>query len=476
MKAIATAAALLAAAFLGGCATVTMGTTQEITIDAEPQGAECKVDRRGVNQTTVRAPSVASVPRSGDTLVVTCSADGFQPETQHVAPTFSGATIGNVLIGGIIGVAIDAASGANNAYPSRVSMFLMPLAFDSEQSRDVHFAGAAARIRERSEEQVKLRRSHCGATQKELCDLNVKEIEAGRDQMLVQLETKRQLAQISPGGTRVAAALPQRLPPADPARLEPTVPSTPAGYTQTASGLSPNARAELTPAPKPASPPPAAVAANDRPLSAEEGRTERERRILAEEKRLMEERQRIVDAEKRVLDEERRAAEEKRQATERERRAAEAARVAALTPPTATSSPYATAAPPARTVAVQRTALPPGTDGSWRGTYTCEANSFAVPVALEVDMRLQGGKGRAVYATQGAQTHSLALSIEGGKAIFKRVSENANGRQIEGTLVGPASNEAIQFTATEAMINSGHGIGAGTLIYYHCTVSLTRGL
>ena len=442
MKIVAGASALFAAASLGACATVTMGTTQEIAIDAEPVGAECRVEKRGVAFATLKAPAVTSVPRSGDTLAVTCSSDGFQPDTQHISPSFSGMTIGNVLLGGLIGVAVDAASGANNQYPSRVAFVLMPLAFDSAESRDIHFSGASARARQRADEEIALKRSQCSQNQKELCDINVKQVEERRDQMLATLESKRQTARIAPGGITVAAASPQRLPPVPAAGPPPSV---------------------------------SVVPTSDRPLSAEEGRAERERRILAEEKRLMEERERIVDAEKRVLEEERRAAEEKRQAAERERRAAEAARVAALSPPTAPASPYPTANVPARTVAVQRAVLPPGTDGSWRGTYTCDANSMAVPVALEVDVRLSNAQGQAVYARQGAQTHSLTLNISGGKASFTRVSETAGGRPMISTLSGPVSGDTISFSGTEGMASSGT-IGAGPIYYYHCTVSLTRGL
>ena len=471
MKAIVAAAALLAASLLGGCATVTQGTSQDIVIDAEPQGAECKVNRRGVLHATVIVPGKANVPRGGDTLEVTCSAQGFESGTQHVAPTFSGATIGNVLLGGLIGIAIDAASGANHAYPPRISMLLTPIAFDSEQSRDIHFQGAAARIRARSDDEVKLQRTHCGATQRELCDIKVKEIEEGRDQLLVQLESKRQAARIAPGGATVAAAAPQRLPPAPVAAATPTVPSTPPGSTN--NHLHPIARVEQpSAAPTVATAPPSGAPASDRPLSADEGRLERERRILAEEKRLMEDRQRLVDAEKRVLEDERRAVEEKRREQERQRQAAETARVAALPPPPPPVTP--TAQPTVRTAAVQRTQLPPGVDGGWRGTYTCDANSFAVPVALEVEMRVQGGKGRAVYATSGAQTHWLVLTISGGVATFERASENANGRQVSSMLKGPVVGDAISFTATESAGNTGAWMGNSN--FHHCTVSLQRGL
>jgi hypothetical protein len=43
-----------------------------------------------------------------------------------VAPHFNGATVGNVIAGGIIGIGIDAATGANFNYPTEVNVAMDP--------------------------------------------------------------------------------------------------------------------------------------------------------------------------------------------------------------------------------------------------------------------------------------------------------------------------------------------------------------
>ena len=190
------------------------------------------------------------------------------------------------------------------------------------------------------------------------------------------------------------------------------------------------------------------------------------RRRIEEDQRRLEERQRALENEKRLLEEERRAAEDKRRQTE-------AQRVAAATPPPApapTAEP--TPAPPARTVAVQRPALPPGTDGGWRGTYDCKVSTFASPVALDVDMRVVGGKGSAAFANNGSLTHSLSLQISGNAATFERVSDDANGRRVYTRLRGPVSGDAISFTANEETQLGPNFMSS----FNNCTVSLTRGL
>lgn len=44
--------------------------------------------------------------------------------------------MGNILLGGLVGAAIDAASGANNKYPERVMVILTPASFPSDEARD----------------------------------------------------------------------------------------------------------------------------------------------------------------------------------------------------------------------------------------------------------------------------------------------------------------------------------------------------
>ena len=53
--------------------------------------------------------------------------DGYQPTTTAASSSFTGTTFGNILAGGLIGVAVDAASGANSRYPSEVRVKLVEI-------------------------------------------------------------------------------------------------------------------------------------------------------------------------------------------------------------------------------------------------------------------------------------------------------------------------------------------------------------
>ncbi|BCW90151.1 hypothetical protein sos41_33190 [Alphaproteobacteria bacterium SO-S41] len=67
------------------------------------------------------------VTKSKHDILVACEKPGFQTTQVIAKSTFSGTTFGNILAGGIIGVAVDAASGANNEYPESVNVVLTPL-------------------------------------------------------------------------------------------------------------------------------------------------------------------------------------------------------------------------------------------------------------------------------------------------------------------------------------------------------------
>jgi hypothetical protein len=114
-------------ATLPGCATITEGTSQTITIDTTPPGALCNVDREGEHIGTITAaPGTVKVERSKKDLKIVCEAPGYASAEDIESPTFNSSTMGNVILGGVIGLAVDAASGANHKYTTNIHLDLMP--------------------------------------------------------------------------------------------------------------------------------------------------------------------------------------------------------------------------------------------------------------------------------------------------------------------------------------------------------------
>jgi hypothetical protein len=115
------------AALCGGCATVTRGMNDEVQILSDPAGADVRVS---TGQTCI-TPCTLKFGRK-DEFTVTASKPGYHTSEMAVSTRIAGAGAagfaGNVLIGGVIGMGVDAASGATlEHYPNPVMMKMAPL-------------------------------------------------------------------------------------------------------------------------------------------------------------------------------------------------------------------------------------------------------------------------------------------------------------------------------------------------------------
>lgn len=112
---------------LGGCATVTRGTTSQVQFHSDPPGAAMRTSH-GHNCVT---PCTLQMNRK-DEFIATFSKPGFAdqevPVRTKVAGEGAAGFAGNVLIGGVVGMAADAATGATlEHYPNPVSVTFEPL-------------------------------------------------------------------------------------------------------------------------------------------------------------------------------------------------------------------------------------------------------------------------------------------------------------------------------------------------------------
>ena len=108
-------------AMLLACATLVNGSRQNVTVSTNPPGASCTLDRVGARVGAIPAtPGSVRVDRSKNDVSVTCAKDGYPTATVAHPPSFGAATFGNIIAGGVIGVVVDAASGANYTYPEDI--------------------------------------------------------------------------------------------------------------------------------------------------------------------------------------------------------------------------------------------------------------------------------------------------------------------------------------------------------------------
>jgi hypothetical protein len=107
-------AVLLSAALsVSGCATVTRGTTDVLQINTTPSGAQVQTSNGMSCDST---PCALEMPRRTD-VVVSITKAGCRPidvnVTHKTADTGGAAVAGNILLGGVIGLGVDAATGAS---------------------------------------------------------------------------------------------------------------------------------------------------------------------------------------------------------------------------------------------------------------------------------------------------------------------------------------------------------------------------
>jgi hypothetical protein len=75
----------------------------------------------------VTTPGSVTVHKSKTDITATCKKDGYQDATQVIPSTFQATTAGNILLGGIVGIGVDAASGADYKYPALSVITMVPM-------------------------------------------------------------------------------------------------------------------------------------------------------------------------------------------------------------------------------------------------------------------------------------------------------------------------------------------------------------
>jgi hypothetical protein len=121
---------LASCAALASCATVTRGTTTAFVVETIPSGAQVELSTGQICEAT--PCTFARISREAE-FTVTVTKDGYETTTHDVTHRTAGAggagMAGNVLIGGIIGAAIDANSGATqDLVPNPLVIHMTPVA------------------------------------------------------------------------------------------------------------------------------------------------------------------------------------------------------------------------------------------------------------------------------------------------------------------------------------------------------------
>ena len=103
------------------CAAATSGSTQNVSLTTQPNGASCQLTNDNSTWYVPLTPGSVAVHREASDLTVLCK-KGDLSGTARVVSVTKALAFGNILAGGIIGVAIDRGNGAAFDYPSLINV------------------------------------------------------------------------------------------------------------------------------------------------------------------------------------------------------------------------------------------------------------------------------------------------------------------------------------------------------------------
>ena len=114
--------------FIAGCASITKGTTQVVSINTPGvSGATCVLTSSSVGSKTISTPAAVTLEKGQDAVIVRCSKECYEDGVGTIASNMESMTAGNILLGGVIGLGVDAATGAMNKYSADTSILMTPI-------------------------------------------------------------------------------------------------------------------------------------------------------------------------------------------------------------------------------------------------------------------------------------------------------------------------------------------------------------
>ncbi|MDE8349961.1 MAG: hypothetical protein POG74_10850 [Acidocella sp.] len=110
------------------CASIVAGTSESLSVKtvsgaSDLSGASCTLGNDKGSWTVV-TPGTVKIHQSSGSLNVTCAANGYEDNTVSESAVLKNVVMGNILVGGLVGTAIDLNDGAAYSYPV---VILVPL-------------------------------------------------------------------------------------------------------------------------------------------------------------------------------------------------------------------------------------------------------------------------------------------------------------------------------------------------------------
>jgi hypothetical protein len=115
-----------------GCVSVFEGTSQDISVNTNPPGAICSLEREGKSiGSVVNTPGTATVRKSKHDITIKCDKPGYETATyinhSGVSSTIAANVAVDLLLTAGISSIVDSANGADNKYEPVVNLSMVPI-------------------------------------------------------------------------------------------------------------------------------------------------------------------------------------------------------------------------------------------------------------------------------------------------------------------------------------------------------------
>ncbi len=113
---------------LAGCATITKGTTQMVSVDTPGvAGANCQMASSAIGNVSVVTPATINLQKGSENISVRCKKECYNDGTGIIGSNTETMVAGNIIAGGPIGLGVDAISGAMNKYNEQNQITMVPI-------------------------------------------------------------------------------------------------------------------------------------------------------------------------------------------------------------------------------------------------------------------------------------------------------------------------------------------------------------
>lgn len=202
---------------LPACASVMSDNKSVTYMETVPEVAKCELHGQDFKR-VVTTPNSIPLPSEAAPITVACTAPGYKRTTATLDTKHDGWIWGNILLGGGIGLIVDAAKGSGFKYPPKFSIIMEPEQFATLDERDAWFDRIKADIDKRWTAEIGKLKTQCKNTQtsgigdnNDGCKVILAEAEKKKQDELALNEQTRKVAKVAQVEQAAASSLQSKL-------------------------------------------------------------------------------------------------------------------------------------------------------------------------------------------------------------------------------------------------------------------------